>query len=210
MLSALPKSFKHFLRNAWYLSTVPGSWAYCRLLRIPWKFGWQLNGRPLFRRISGGTIEIGERFCAHSISRFNAIGVSQPVILTTVYPHSVIKIGDDVGLSGCSITAVQSVTIGDRVLVGSGALIIDNDAHPVAPEGRRYSRDIPSAPIAIGSDVFIGARAIILKGVHIGDGSIIGAGAVVTKDVAAYSIAAGNPARIVGTIPRDGQTAPSA
>lgn len=113
-------------------------------------------------------------------------------------PKGVIDIGDDVGMSGASITAYSRVKIGSRVLIGSGALIVDNDAHPVFPEGRRYSPEVPFAPVEIGDDVFIGARAIILKGVHIANGAVIGAGAVVTRDVPMYAVVAGNPAAVVG------------
>lgn len=59
-----------------------------------------------------------------------------------------------------------------------------------------------SAPIVIGDNVFIGARAIILKGVTIGEGAIVGAGSVVTKDVAEYSIVAGNPAKVIRALDR--------
>ncbi len=55
----------------------------------------------------------------------------------------------------------------------------------------------PERPVSIGNDVWIGARVIILPGVTIGDGCVIGAGAVVTKDVPAYSVCAGNPAKVV-------------
>ena len=109
-------------------------------------------------------------------------------------------IGNDVGLSGCSITAVDRITIGDRVLVGAGVLIIDTDAHPLSPEGRAAQQPAIAIPIEIGNDVFIGARAIILKGVKIGTGAVVGAGAVVTKNVPSRSIVGGNPAKIVGQV----------
>ncbi|MBM4164979.1 MAG: acyltransferase, partial [Lentisphaerae bacterium] len=97
-----------------------------------------------------------------------------------------------------TITAVQSVRIGDRVLLGSGCLITDNDAHPIDPEARRRGGGGVARPVVLESDVFIGARAILLKGVTIGRGSVVGAGSVVTKSVPAFSICAGNPARVVG------------
>jgi len=123
-------------------------------------------------------------------------------MLTATGAGSEIVIGDDVGMSGCSITAVTSVKIGNRVLIGSGVLIVDNDAHPLSPAGRRYGREgVGVAPVRIEDDVFIGARAIVLKGVTIGTGAVIGAGSVVTHDVPAYSIAAGNPAKVIGRTP---------
>jgi acetyltransferase-like isoleucine patch superfamily enzyme len=80
-------------------------------------------------------------------------------------------------------------------------MILDNDFH-ISGHGftwlTEYSKN--SKPVKIGRGCFIGARSIILKGVTLGDRVVIGAGSVVTKDVPAYSIAAGNPARVVGSI----------
>ena len=89
-----------------------------------------------------------------------------------------------------------------------GCLIMDNDAHPHDYLLRRgayekevgeeeYYRHIPTAPIVIGDDVWIGARCQILKGVHIGARSIIAAGSVVTKDIPSDCIAGGNPAKVL-------------
>jgi len=129
---------------------------------------------------------------------YNSIGVFQPVLINAFGKGSVIEIGDDVGISGCSITAHRRITIGNRVLIGSGVLITDSDAHPINPAFRQDAHYIGIAPVEIGDDVFLGARAIILKGVHIGNGAVVGAGAVVTKDVPPFAIVAGNPAREIG------------
>ena len=81
-------------------------------------------------------------------------------------------------------------------------MVLDNDFHIRGPGFSWLTEyDKSSNPVKIGRGCFIGARSIILKGVTLGDRVIIGAGSVVTKDVPAFSIAAGNPARIVGTIP---------
>lgn len=181
-----------------HLISSPIYAAYCLSKRVPWQPDWVIIGLPLIRVTRSSKLTIGKRFHATSRSTKNSIGLSQPVILTAYGSNSRIVIGDDVGISGCSITAHSSVVIGSRVLVGSGALITDNDAHPIHPEGRRYSEKFLSAPVIIGDDVFIGARAIILKGVTIGNGAVIGAGAVVAKDVPPYGIAVGNPARVIG------------
>src|SRR2546430_787517 len=91
---------------------------------------------------------------------------------------------------GASIVARAAVTIGARVLIGAGACVWDTDFHPVEPEQRRVhaTRGAASAPVQIGDDVFVGARALILKGVSIGSGAVVGAGAVVTKPVPAGAI----------------------
>lgn len=149
---------------------------------------------------------IGKRLRAYSKSKGNAIGVFQPLMITAWGPGSIVEIGDDVGLSGCSILAEKKVSIGNRVLVGAGALILDTDAHPLHPGDRLRDGRAVTAPVTIADDAFIGARAIILKGVSVGEGAVIGAGAVVTSDVPAFMIAAGNPARVVGEVKRQAQS----
>jgi acetyltransferase-like isoleucine patch superfamily enzyme len=181
------------------VAMAPVDFLYCRACGVRWRWGWYLNGFPHFRAV-GGRIMIGERFRAHSRSKGNSIGVFQPVVLTAWGKGSEIILGDDVGMSGCSLTAQRRIVIGNRVLVGVGALIVDTDAHPLTPEDRAAQRPAAAAPIEIGDDVFIGARAIVLKGVKIGTGAVVGAGAVVSKDVPARAIVAGNPARVVGEV----------
>lgn len=110
-------------------------------------------------------------------------------------------IGDDCGMTGAVLVADQSIVIGHRVLVGANAVISDTDFHPLSPLERR--QDISagaSSPITIEDDVFIGMRALILKGVTVGRGAVVGAGSVVTKDVPRGSIVAGNPAKVVGMV----------
>jgi acetyltransferase-like isoleucine patch superfamily enzyme len=100
-------------------------------------------------------------------------------------------------MSGCSITTINRIVIGNRVLIGSGALILDNDAHALLPTDRQNKKYPENAPVIIGDDVFIGSRAIVLKGVNVGNGAVIGAGAVVVKDVPPNSIVGGNPAAVI-------------
>jgi acetyltransferase-like isoleucine patch superfamily enzyme len=116
-------------------------------------------------------------------------------------PNGSIIIGHGTGISGASISARSKITIGENVLIGAGACLWDHDFHPVEATTRKdFSPDeIGAAPIVIQDDVFIGARALILKGVKIGRGAVVGAGAVVTRDVEPGAIVAGNPARVVGS-----------
>lgn len=95
------------------------------------------------------------------------------------------------------IDAALRVTIGAHTLVAPGVFITDHSHNhrtslPIDEQG------ISSAPVAIGDDVWLGAKSIVLPGVTIGDGAIVGAGAVVTGDVAPGAIVAGVPARVIG------------
>lgn len=108
-----------------------------------------------------------------------------------------IKIGKDVFVnSGCCFQDQGGVTLGDGCLVGHNVVFATFD-HDKCPSKRG---DMTAAPIVVGKDVWIGAHATILKGVTIGDGAIVAAGAVVTRDVPPNTIAAGVPARVVKTI----------
>lgn len=109
------------------------------------------------------------------------------------------------------IRCVDNVVLGDYSVTSDNVVISDNNNHPVNPADRMIMRVTPPgsnerswiysdhSPIIIGQNVWIGEYARICKGVKIGDGAIIAANAVVTKDVPSNCIAAGNPARIVKT-----------
>ncbi|MCZ7663143.1 MAG: hypothetical protein M5U22_09550 [Thermoleophilia bacterium] len=91
-------------------------------------------------------------------------------------------------------------------MLGADSVITDTDLHPVHIVPRRHeTRGVLAAEVVIENDVFVGMRAIILKGVHVGEGAVVGAGAVVTSAVPARSIVAGSPARVVGAVRRGAQ-----
>ena len=195
------KHVKMFARALQNFFLIPCFRIYCYSKGIRWRNDWVFRGLPLLRQKKKGQIQIGSRLFAVSKSTYNSIGVIQPVVISVGSPDAQIIIGDDVGMSGCSISALLKITIGNSVLIGSGALITDNDAHPVAPFNRRYAFEgIAAKEVRIEDNVFIGARAIILKGVCIGKNSVVGAGSVVCKNIPADSIAAGNPARVIGKV----------
>jgi acetyltransferase-like isoleucine patch superfamily enzyme len=110
-------------------------------------------------------------------------------------------IGDDTFIGhSCGLVVGDSVRIGNHVLIAGGVRIADFDGHPVDAERRRAKEPTPPEgirPIVICDDVWIGTGAMIMKGVTIGARSIVGAGAVVTKDVPPDVVVAGNPARVV-------------
>lgn len=96
---------------------------------------------------------------------------------------------------GGSIAAHERVTIGERCLIGTHAIIIDNDFHRIEPERRLEHPE--SRPITIGANVWIGARVIVLPGVTIGADSCIAAGSVVVDEIPPRTLAAGVPARVI-------------
>lgn len=110
-----------------------------------------------------------------------------------------------------NLCAVERIEIGDYTAIAADVTIVDNNNHPVNPEFRQFMRTTPHnsdarswihsdhKPVIIGKNCWIGSNVRIQKGVSIGDNSVIAACSVVTKDVPANCIAAGNPAKIVKT-----------
>jgi len=152
-------------------------------------------GMPVLILKRGARLVLGNHIVALSKARYNEIGVVQPMVFSLLTESAVIEIGDGVGMSGSTLSARQHITVGPGTQIGSGALIMDHDAHGFPLHS---AAQVKVSPVRIGRNVFIGARAIILKGVTIGDGAIIGAGAVVAHDVPEGATAVGNPARLVG------------
>jgi maltose O-acetyltransferase len=95
--------------------------------------------------------------------------------------------------AGCVFLDCAPITFGDRVLLGPGVHVYAA-THPLDAETRRRGLEL-AAPVTIGDDVWIGGAAVVLPGVTIGDCAVIGAGSVVTHDVPADVVAAGNPCR---------------
>ena len=125
-----------------------------------------------------------------------------------------IKIGDRVFIGCSNLISATSIDIGNDVLISWGCTIVDHNSHAISwrlrkddvngwMRGKKDWTHVESKPIKIHDKVWIGFNAIVLKGVTIGEGAIIGAGSVVTSDVAPYTIVGGNPARLIREIPAD-------
>lgn len=143
-------------------------------------------GRPRVENF--GYMRIGHRTCIRS--------AHVPVELCTA-PGGRLFVGCDTTLrDGSSIGATASIEIGSRVYIGPYAMIVDTDFHD---PHNRHIRPAPS-PVVIDDDVWIGAKACIMPGVHVGRGAIVGSGAVVTHDVPPFSVVAGVPAQVVKTL----------
>ena len=153
-----------------------------------------------------GSISIGDDFVMSSGSGLNFSGKNIQSVLYTA-TRGRIEIGNNVGMSSPSISARQLVSIGNHVNIGGDCIIMDNDAHRSYYLYRRNGfqkiidtktiEPLPISPVIIEDDVWIGARCIILKGVHIGARSIIAAGSIVVKDIPADEIWGGNPAHFI-------------
>jgi acetyltransferase-like isoleucine patch superfamily enzyme len=173
-----------------------------KLTGVQFGSGLAVLGHPIVSIARGAAITLGSNVMLLSWSRFTALGVNHPVVLRALKPGAKIVIGNHVGMSGGTICAEESVMIGDSTMLGANVTIIDTDFHPLEPENRRYSRNgVASAPVVIGENVFIGSGSIILKGITIGANSVIGAGSIVASDIPANCIAAGNPCRVLRSLP---------
>ena len=160
-------------------------------------------GSPIVSREPDSRIVIGDHSVLCSHAAYTALGVNHPIVLRTLSAGASIRIGAGVRMSGCTLCAARQIDIGARACIGANVTIVDTDFHALDPRDRASPHDADlavSAPVEIGADVFLGMNSSILKGVRIGEGAVIGAGAVVTKDVPAHAIAAGNPARVIGTV----------
>ena len=162
--------------------------------------GFKSNGVPVIDVWERGKFHIGDNLHINNGRRFNQIGRQQPCYFI-VYNDAVLKLGNNVGMSATAIVCFKSITIGNNVKIGGNVVIYDTDFHsldkvdrrdPKLDQEKKQCRDV-----VIEDDVFIGAHSIILKGVTIGEGSIIGAGSVVSKSIPKNEIWAGNPARFI-------------
>lgn len=116
---------------------------------------------------------------------------------------------------GARVWSSGSIAIGDRVLVSHNVNIFDSLTHPlhagqrhaqfkaIMQTGHPRSIDLGERPVTVGNDVWIGANSSVLRGVTLGEGAIIGAGAVVTHDAPPFTLVAGNPARVIRELAPD-------
>lgn len=196
LLDAPWKAYNHLTRVL--------AWPWIRvgfaLAGIRWGRRWRIFGMPILQRHRGSRITLGDGLELRSTPRSNPLRPFQPVVLSTRRPGAVIVVGDDCGATGAVLVADERIEVGNRVLFGANVVVTDTDFHPLDAEARRRApQDGAHAPVIIEDDVFVGTQALILKGVRIGRGAVIGAGAVVTRAVPAGAVVAGNPARVVGT-----------
>lgn len=146
----------------------------------------------LFYIGSGGDFQVGPR--AH-VSLGSGLRIMRNF---TGQFYGRVTIGDDVFFNqGCHVVALEELRIGDHCLFGEMVTIYDENHIPGREATPIAARGIVTAPIVIGNNVWVGAKSTILQGVHIGDNVVVGANTVVTRDVPANVVVAGNPARVI-------------
>lgn len=142
----------------------------------------------------GGTIHIGERSLVDGSLVMERSGAR-------------ITVGDRTFMNG-TLIAAESIDVGSDVLIAWGVTVVDHDSHALCFSdraqdvtdwalGEKNWAHVQISSVRIDDRAWIGFHSIILKGIHIGEGAIVGAGSVVTKDVPPWTIVAGNPARII-------------
>lgn len=160
-----------------------------------------LNGRLMIAFFSAtrGRFKLGRNVVINSGLKYNPVGGFKTILLIKG-DDALIEIGDDTGISNATICARQHIFIGANVNLGAGCRIFDTDFHSVNLEERIADTHIPSKPVRIEDGAFIGSGALIMKGVTVGERSVIGAHAVVTRDVLPNEIWGGNPAKHIKTL----------
>lgn len=171
------------------------------------KYGKKMRiiGPLRIRKTYNSSIVIGQNFLA--ISGFNsAIDTGRKNVLS-VTGGAKLVIHDYVGITSTSIYCQNHVEIGSHVLIGADTIIMDTNFHSMdyqirgtSKEGYQHKGTINTAPVIIGDNVFIGTRCIINKGVNIGEGAIVAAGSVVVKDIPAWEVWGGNPAKFIKSL----------
>lgn len=161
----------------------------------------RVYGKVFFKAQYPGRLIIGSNFTINSSFNSNLVGLTNYGIFQIIEDGK-IEIGDHCGFSAPVLSSRQRIKIGNYVLIGGNVRIFDHDYHSLNYLNRRNPEidrvNVKAEEVVIEDDVFIGTNSIILKGVHIGARSIIGAGSVVTlKNIPPDSLVIGNPAIII-------------
>lgn len=170
-----------------------------KLMKVNYGKNLKLIGAPVIINKKGASLIIGDNVTIKSSFLSNLVGLYQRTIIVTRTPEAKIVIGNNVGMSGVTIYARKSITIGENTMIGGNVKIWDNDFHPLEIEARNLDikEKIGTREIFIGKNCFIGANSIILKGTVLGDGCVVGAGAVVCGRFENDCVVVGNPGKVL-------------
>ena len=156
-------------------------------------------GIPQIKIHKGGKLQIEGKVTLVNNARQSTLGKPQKCKML-IYENAILHLKGQISMSNTVIVATTHVEIGTNVMIGGGVTIVDSDFHSLnsnhwnTPSDEKY---MIRRPVIIGNNVFIGMDSLILKGVKIGDGAIIAARSVVTKDIPENEIWGGNPAKFI-------------
>lgn len=178
------------------LTDIFWNWMLLKVTNTQYKSFPKINGKIVIR--GRGLIKFGYGVKVTSSLSANPVGLSIKSCFY-VMPEAIIIIGNNVGISNCLLFAKKSIIIEENVMIGGGCQIFDTDFHSLSYEERVIKKDnnIQTDPVLIKKGAFIGASSIILKGVTVGERSIVAAGSVVTKSIPDDEIWGGNPAKFI-------------
>lgn len=175
-------------REMWRLKKLGIQWQLKNVQRIGKEI--ELTGPVIIR--NAGTIEIGDQVRLEG-------NWHKPIYISLARPDAKLIIENNAGINyGVEISLVKEVFIGAYSFISIDCLIYDTDWHSL--DG--LDRDVPVAPTRIGRGVWLGARVTVLKGVTIGNNTVVAANSVVTHDLPNNVLAAGNPAKVIRSIER--------
>lgn len=190
----------------WQLYKIIRGYYYYFMTKIKFDFNgviyskFVVYGIPILRKSKSATLKIGNNFTFNNDFAGNIIGRQQPCIFM-VSENAKLTIGNNVGISSSAIICTKSISIGNNVIIGGNTCIYDTDFHPITSTDRLNATEESALTkrndINIEDNVFIGAHTTILKGVRIGENSVIGACSVITKNISPNEMWAGNPARFI-------------
>ena len=158
--------------------------------------GLKTYGKVKVKTNKSAKIVLGSDIVFRSRMFSNYMGINRSCSIAMMKDSAKLEIGQATGFSGTAIGCFENIKIGRNVMFGANTLVTDSDWH------EDDFRSGGSRPVLICDNVWIGYGAIILKGVEIGENSVIGAGSIVTSSIPANVVAAGNPCRIVKHLSR--------
>ena len=195
---------KFYRKIGFYLSLMRSEWYLRRLLWLEKArhktlvVGKHVRFNVPVRGDGEGSLIIGDR-TSFGYGPAPRLGTGE-ILLQARSHNATVIIGEANAFSNnVSIVANQQIVIGDRCAIGDFVSIYDCDFHEINP-ATRYRSEGLSKPVVIGSNVWLGSRVLVLKGVIIGDNSVVAAGSIVTKSIPNDCISAGNPAKVIRPI----------
>jgi len=158
-----------------------------------------IRGNPIVDIRKGANLWLGGNVMLNSKNRGYHLNMSSPVKLMADKKGAIISIGENTRINGACIHAINKISIGDNCLIAANCQIIDSNGHESSFDNvkNRLNTSDNGKAIIIEDNVWLGANSFIMPGVTIGEGAIIGASSVVTKDIPPMCLAAGNPAKVI-------------